>query len=324
MKTHDPFRGVAIFMQVVDSGSFTLAAERLDMSKSGISKSISRLELALGMRLFHRTTRHLNLTDEGNLFHEACQRAVAELMDVRTSLTAPQRRMVGRLRISLPVLFGKRWALPILLELAKEHPDLALEINLTDRVVDLVEEAVDLAIRVGPLPDSATLVAKPLGIQRAVLCAHPAYLAAHGLPQSIDDLQRHSCITFGSGASSRQWYLPDARGRSQPLSIRGRLGLNDSEAIRDAALSGLGIALLADWLAIEHLQSGALVRVLPDLQLKGFPVHAVWQKNQHLSPKVRCVVDLLASRFLPKAPWDVTTSCIASPIVAGHLHQRSQ
>lgn len=310
MKTPDPFRGIAVFMQVVQAGSFTLAAERLDMSKSGVAKSIARLEAELGARLFQRTTRRLNLTDEGRQFSEGCVRALAELESAQAQVTMQRQELAGRLRVDLPVVFGRRWVLPTLLEIAADYPALELDVSLTDRRVDLVEDGIDLVIRIGPLQDSATLVAKSLGVQLAVLVAHPDYLTQHGRPQTLDDLHRHACITFGSGGQTRPWHFFDHHGRSLPLEVRGKLGLNHSEAILDAALAGHGIALVSDWLAAEHLGAGRLVRVLPEAQTQGFLIHAIWQKNQLLSAKVRHVVDLLAARFLPKAPWDVaqTTS----------------
>lgn len=305
MKTPDPFRGIAVFMQVIQAGSFTLAAERLDMSKSGVAKSIARLETDLGVRLFQRTTRRLSLTEEGRQFSDGCLRALAELESAQALATTQRQELAGRLRVDLPVVFGRRWVLPMLLEIAEAHPALELDVSLSDRRVDLVEDGIDLAIRIGPLQDSATLVAKPLGVQQAVLVAHPDYLARHGLPQTPDDLHRHACITFGSGGQARPWHFMDRHGRSQPLAVRGRLGLNHSEAILDAALAGHGIALLSDWLVAEHLAEARLTRVLPKVRTQGFPIHAVWQKNQLLSAKVRHVVDLLAERFGPKAPWEV-------------------
>ncbi|WEK28499.1 MAG: LysR family transcriptional regulator [Candidatus Pseudomonas phytovorans] len=305
MNTTDPFRGISIFLEVVDAGSFTDAAERLDMSKSGVAKSISRLETTLGTRLFHRTTRSLTLTDEGTRFSEGCRRSLNELKQAQTQLLAQQQELSGRLRITLPMVLGKRWVLPELLEIAKQHPALELDINLTDRLVDLVEEGVDLAIRIGPLHDSATLIAKPLGVQRAVLCAAPEYLEKNGYPSSLEDLHSHACITFGSGGQARSWYFLDENGHSHSMAIRGRVGLNDSGAILVATLAGFGIALIADWLVNEHLAAGRLAVVLPNVKTVGFPIHAVWQRNQLLSPKVRHVVDLLADRFVPEQPWEV-------------------
>lgn len=310
--TSDPFRGIAVFMQVVEAGSFTLAAERLDMTKSGVAKSIGRLEEALGVRLFNRTTRSLTLTDEGLTYSDGCLRALSELETVQTRLGRQQVEPVGKLRINLPVVFGRRWVIPSLLEIAEQYPSLELDVSLTDRPVDLFEERYDLAIRIGPLQDSASLISKSLGVQKAVLCASPSYLNDRGVPQTLADLHDHQCITFGSGAQTRAWYFLDQHGKSLQCPVRGRLGFNHSEGIFDAALDGKGIALLADWLVIDALREQRLVEVLPEVLKEGFPIHALWPKNRHLSTKVRVVVDKLASKFLPRAPWEWETQTTQS------------
>lgn len=308
MATFDPFRGVAVFMQVVESGSFTVAAERLNMTKSGVAKSISRLEEMLGVRLFNRTTRRLSLTDEGAAYSEGCAKALNELDAVQSYLSSHSQQPVGKLRINLPVVFGRRWVLPTLLDIAATHPALELDITLTDRPADLVEERYDVAIRIGPLRDSATLIARPLGVQRAVLCARPSYLEKHGCPKTISDLKEHQCVTFGSGAQARTWNFVDSNGHGFPFYANGRVAVNHSEAILDAALRGEGVALLADWLIADALQEKRLVEVLPDVRKEGFPIHAVWPKSAHLSGKVRLVVDSLAARFQPNAPWELAAS----------------
>ena len=291
-------------MQVVESGSFTVAAERLNMTKSGVAKSISRLEMSLGVRLFNRTTRRLSLTDEGEAYSAGCMKAWSELDAVQSYLSAHSQQPVGKLRINLPVVFGQRWVLPTLLDIAESYSALELDIGLTDRPADLIEERYDLAIRIGPLRDSATLVAKPLGVQRAVLCASPSYLSKHGRPETIASLKAHQCVTFGSGAQARTWNFLDHERRSHPFYAQGRVAVNHSEAILDAALRGEGIALLADWLIADALQEQRLVEVLPDVPKEGFPIHAIWPKSAHLSGKVRLVVDSLAARFQPNAPWE--------------------
>ncbi|WP_275166770.1 LysR family transcriptional regulator [Citrobacter koseri] len=303
MNKQDPFRGIAIFMQVVQAGSFTLAAEQLDMSKSGVAKSIARLEDALGVRLFQRTTRRLRLTEEGRLFSDGCQNALTELEIAQEQLITQQQALSGRLRINMPLVFGRRWILPVLLEIAAEHSALELDISLTNHRLDLIEDGIDLMIQIGPLHDSATQVAKPLGVQKVLLVAQPDYLECHGIPKDTEDLRKHLCITLGNGRQSRPWYILDDHGRSQPLEVRGHLGLNHTEAILDATLAGHGIALLPDWLVAEHVSAGRLKRVLPEARTEGFPIYAVWQKNQHLAARIRYVVDSLVERFLPVAPW---------------------
>lgn len=300
----DPFHGVTIFIQVVESGSFTLAAQRLGMTKSGVSKSVSTLEAALGVRLFHRTTRRLSLTEEGMLYAEGCTRAREEIASVQDRMRAHHKAPTGRLRINLPLVFGQRWVVPALLDIAHRYPALALDISLTDRPLDLVEEGYDMAVRIGPLEDSATLVAKPLGVQKAVLCAHPDYLGLHGVPRTLADLAQHQCITAAHGDQALAWHFLDRHGRRQPYDARGRLRINHAAGIFDAALAGLGIALLSDWLVGDAVRDGRLVEVMAEVPKEGFIIHAVWPKSRHLSPKVRLVADSLAQQFLPNPPWE--------------------
>jgi DNA-binding transcriptional LysR family regulator len=298
-------KGIGVFVQAADAGSFTLAGERLGISKSGVAKSIARLEEQLGVRLFNRTTRSLSLTDEGQTFYQGCVRALAELEGAQSAVTTRQQIPAGRLRVDLPVVFGRRWVLPVLLDVAARYPALELDVTLTDRRVDMVEEGIDLVIRIGALDDSATLVARHLGVQKSVVCASPGYLDTHGRPASLEDLADHACITFGRGSKATPWLFIGADGRPLSYPVRGHLGFNHSEAILDAALAGHGLALLSNWLVAEHLTSGRLEAVLPQATTQGFPIHALWPQTRHLTTKVRVVVDELMSRFLPVSPWDV-------------------
>jgi DNA-binding transcriptional LysR family regulator len=304
MISADHLKGITAFVQAADAGSFTLAANRLGLSKSGIAKSVARLEERLGVRLFNRTTRRFALTVEGQAFHEACARILIELEGAEAVLTAHRLRPRGRLRIDLPVVFGQRWVVPVLLEIAARYPELSLVVSLTDRRIDPIEEGIDLVIRIGDLDDSTTLVARRLGVQQSVLCASAAYLDKHGRPASLDALDSHSCIVFGRGGQTLPWWF--LNGNSEPVAktVAGRLSFNHSDAIRDAALAGQGIALLSTWLIADHLREGRLAEVLPGTATRGFPIHALWPHARQMSPKIRVVVDVLAQRFLPEPPWE--------------------
>ncbi len=297
-------KGITAFVQAADAGGFTLAAERLGLSKSGIAKSVARLEERLGIRLFNRTTRRFVLTVEGQAFYESCVRVLAELESAEAVLTAHRLRPRGRLRVDLPVVFGRRWVVPILIDIGERYPDLSLEVSLTDRRIDLIEEGIDLVIRIGDLEDSTTLVTRRLGIQQSVLCASAAYLKERGCPTSLDDLDAHSCIVFGRGGQTLPWWFLNPRGEPFAKMVAGRLSFNHSDAICDAALAGRGIALLSTWLIADYLREGRLVTVLPDIATRGFPIHALWPHARQMSPKIRVVVDELVERFLPEPPWD--------------------
>lgn len=192
----DTLKDIPVFVASVEAGSFAQAAVRLHFSRSAVGKSIARLEERLGVRLFHRTTRSQRLTDNGALFYERCLRALEEIRGAESQLETGKHQVNGRLRVAVPVLFGRQCIAPLLIELAQEHPGLELEMSFSDRVVDLVEEGFDMAVRNGALADSSVLVARRLGEHRMVLCAAPDYLLKNGQPQTVDDLRQHTAINY--------------------------------------------------------------------------------------------------------------------------------
>lgn len=306
MISAEHLKGITAFVQAADAGGFTLAAERLGLSKSGIAKSVARLEERLGVRLFNRTTRRFALTAEGQAFYATCVRVLAELESAEVALNEHRLRPRGRLRVDLPVVFGRRWVVPILLDIGGRYPELSLEVSLTDRRIDPIEEGIDLVIRIGDLDDSTTLVARRLGLQKSVVCASAAYLGSHGCPASLDELDDYSCIVFGRGGQTLPWWFVDGKGAPFAKSVNGQFAFNHSDAICDAVLAGRGIALLSTWLIDEHLRAGRLIPILPEIETRGFPIHALWPHARHMAPKVRVVVDELVNRFLPEPPWDMS------------------
>ncbi|RRD21309.1 LysR family transcriptional regulator [Brucellaceae bacterium VT-16-1752] len=304
MISAEHLKGISAFVQAADAGGFTLAAERLGLSKSGIAKSVARLEDRLGVRLFNRTTRRFALTAEGQSFYETCVRVLAELESAEAALNAHRLRPHGRLRVDLPVVFGRRWVVPILLDIGVRYPELSLEVSLTDRRIDPIEEGIDLVVRIGDLDDSTTLVTRRLGLQKSVLCASPDYIESHGQPTSLDELEDHICIVFGRGGHALPWWFVDGKGTPFARAVNGQFAFNHSDAICDAVLADQGIALLSTWLIADHLREGRLIQILPKVETRGFPIHALWPHARHMTPKVRVVVDELASRFLPEPPWD--------------------
>ncbi len=304
MISAEHLKGVTAFIHAADAGGFTLAAERLGLSKSGIAKSVARLEGRLGVRLFNRTTRRFALTVEGQAFYETCARVLTELESAEAALNDGRLQPRGRLRVDLPVVFGRRWVVPILLDIAERYRDLSLEISLTDRRIDPIEEGIDLVIRIGELDESASLVARRLGVQKSALCASPAYIESHGRPASLNDLDAHACIAFGRGGRSLPWWFLDGKGMPFARAFNSRLSFNHSDALCDAVLAGRGIALLSTWLIADHLREGRLIPILPEINTRGFPIHALWPQARHMTPKVRVVVDELVKRFLPQPPWD--------------------
>ncbi|QDF08223.1 LysR family transcriptional regulator [Myxococcus xanthus] len=293
----DRLGGVFAFVQAVEAGSFALAAERMGLSRSAVGKSIARLEERLETRLFQRTTRRQSLTEDGQAFYERCVRALAELEAAETALDSGRRAPTGRLRVSAPVMFGRHCAAPLLRELVLQHPGLELEIAFSDRMVDLVEEGYDLALRVAPLADHAGLTARRLGVQTMSVCAAPGYLKRHGRPKTLEDLGQHDAVVYGRNGVNKPWRFPDEQGGEQRITVQARLRFDDVETIMDAAVQGAGLAWLPRWLIAEHLRGGRLVEVLETQRPYGNEIYAVWPQSKHVTSKVRAAIDLLVARI---------------------------
>lgn len=302
--TASRLQGIGVFVQAVDAGSFTSAAKRIGLSKSAVGKSVSTLEQRLGVRLLDRTTRRLALTAEGADFYQSCIRVLSELDDAESRAALQHREVTGRLRISLPVTFGRRWVMPILLDLAKQHPALTLDVSFSDRPVDLLEENIDLVVRLGDPGNSAYLTSRHLGHQTVLVCGTPTYFSEHGFPTSSDDLATHECITFGKEGYVIPWVLPSGDGRIATVNVKGRHTISDGDALRSAVLAGFGIAQLPTWLIADDLRTGRLVTGFAQQGVRGSPIHVLWPSTRDLTPKVRATVDALSSAFIPVAPWD--------------------
>jgi DNA-binding transcriptional LysR family regulator len=297
----DRLSGVLTFVQAADAGSFALAAQRLSLSRSAVGKSIARLEQRLCTRLFHRTTRSQTLTEDGQAFYERCVRALAEIEAAEAALDSGRRAPTGRLRVSLPVLFGRYCAAPVLLDMARRYPELQLDLSFTDRVVDPVEEPFDLAVRVAPLASRfesrSGLVARRLGTMSVLACASPEYLAARGRPETIADLDAHDTIIYARRSSAASWFFLDDSGQREQVQIKSRLRFDDLEAIADAAVAGAGVTWLPSCLVTKYLLDGRLAELSLGKRRFGVDVYAVWPQTRHLPSKVRVAVDDLAARI---------------------------
>jgi len=293
---HDRLGGIEVFVQAVEAGSFALAADRLNLTRSAVGKSVARLEARLGVRLFHRTTRQQSLTDDGQAYYDRCIRALAELQLGEAELDSGRREPQGRLRVSAPLVFGRHCVAPVLRELAMRHPQLQLDISFNDRVVDLIEEGYDLGIRVGALPDSASLAARRLGMQTMGIGASPAYIRAHGRPTTIDELKQHAGIIYSHGGAERGWEVKDAEGQVIQLRVQPRLRLDDLQAIADAAIAGAGIAWLPCWMLTHYVRTGELDVLMHGDRMAAQEVHAVWPQARYLPAKTRTAIDALAAR----------------------------
>jgi DNA-binding transcriptional LysR family regulator len=299
----DTLQGIVPFVQVVEAGSFTLAAQRLHLTTSAVGKSIGRLEERVGVRLLNRSTRNLSLTSEGEAYFKACRSALAEIDAAQAQLASHLAVPSGTLRVDLPLALGRRCIAPVLFEIVARYSQLTLEASFNDRRVDLIEEGLDLTVRVGELGDEAGLVARKLFTQRSTVCASPAYLAKHGLPADSDDLERHALIVYGRGGVMSPWTVGTRDGSSKTIVPRGTIVLGHGEPLLDATLAGLGVSYLPTWLIHEHLRNGELVPVWPDRFVENVAVYALWPKTRTPAPKVRVVIDELVKRFSPP-PWD--------------------
>lgn len=292
MTEQDPLAGVAVFVAAARAGSFTLAAERLGLTKSAVGKAVARLEQRLGFKLFHRTTRQSRLTADGEAYLAACASAIDEIAATEAALTSGNRVLSGRVRIDMPIAFGRRVLLPILLDIARVHPGLRLHLNFTDATSDLLQDDVDLAIRFGALKDSSHLVARHLVDQDRVICAAPLYLREHGTPRTVADLRTHRCIVGAPKGPPMAWVVRE-RGEVKRITPPATHHVSDGEAMVQATLAGLGLCQLPVSLLRDHLAQGALVPVLEDISTVVVEVHAVWPRQAQLNPRIRHIVDRL-------------------------------
>jgi len=304
--------GIAVFTAVARHEGFTAAARALGLSKSTVSKQIARLEDRLGTRLFNRTTRRLSLTETGRAYFERCQRIVDEAEEAELAVTQLHAAPVGTLRVNAPVSFGQLHIAPLMAGFMARYPDLEIEIDLNDRRVDLIEEGVDLAIRVGELPDSS-LVARRLAPCRFALVASPDYWARRGRPEHPRDLAEHDCLIYTLRQRPGEWPFTDPNNPGTPISVNvsGPLRANNGDLLMAAALGGKGVYHSPTFFCGKYLGENRLERALEDYPAPETAIHAVWPPNRHLSAKVRAFVDFLVEAYGPEPYWDAACSGLA-------------
>ncbi|MGB6104419.1 MAG: LysR family transcriptional regulator [Pusillimonas sp.] len=293
----DRFQAMQVFTRVVDANSFTHAADSLGLPRASVTTTIQNLEKLLQVRLLNRTTRRLSLTPDGASYYERCVRILADVEDAEASFHDVTRGPKGRLRIDVPPSIGRLILIPALCEFHTRYPDIELAIGMSDRPVDMVQEAVDCAIRVGDLHDSS-MVAKRIGTFESITCAAPVYIERHGVPEAIDDLARHYAVHYFSARSGKviDWsFMLD--GKATNVDIKSIVSVNDAEAYVQCGVNGFGLIQPARYMVAPHLQSGALREILTDLTPPSMPISAVYLHNRHLSPKVRVFVDWVSELF---------------------------
>ena len=302
MHSSERLKGIDVFVAVADCGSFSAAAERLNLTGSAVSKSVARLEARLRITLFTRTTRSLALTDAGGLFYKTCTSVLGDLEEVEHALVSQEHELHGKVRIDLPASYGRLHVLPLVMDFVRLHPMLQPHISFTDRFIDPAYENVDIVVRIGG-PDTwpANLGREYLGAQRMIFCASPDYVRRYGTPEHQHDLDRHQCIGYlqNDGLVS-PWYFRGARpGEMERRVLHACLAVGDGEGAVTAVLAGHGIGQLPTWLTQRHIEQGTLVEVLPNLATDGLPMHMIWLKSRENVPKVRALLDHLRPRLTP-------------------------
>ena len=300
----DRLQSYAAFARVVELGSFAAAAGRLAVSTSAVSRQVADLESHLEVRLLNRTTRRLSLTEAGQAFYERCVQLLADVDETEAAVRSEAVTPRGTLRITCGVTFGERYLAPAVAEFAGRHPQVAFDIDLSDRAVDLVEEGFDLAVRIGPVGPQA-LVARRIADTQLVCCAAPAYLARRPPLRTPDDLQHHECFAYTYAAAANGWTFEDRDGTWHTPRVSFRHRANNGRMLMAMAVAGVGIALEPDFIVADEVRAGRLVRVLPEYQPPRSPVSAVYPSRRHLSAKVRAFVDFLAARYASAKPWSL-------------------
>ena len=297
------FDELETFVQVVESGTFTAAAERLSVAKSAVSRRIAELEARLGVQLFRRTTRRLNLTDTGRGFHERAVRILADLEEAELAVSRAHRTLRGTLRVAAPLTFGVRHLGPAIRDFARLHPEVIFDIDFNDRQVDLIQEGVDVAVRIARLEDS-TLVARRLAPVRLAVVASPAFVQHHGRPASPADLAALDGLSYSLAPDPSLWRYRAPDGSEGSVRIRSRLAANNGDFLCAAAIAGQGVLLSPTFIVYRALADGRLVSLLADHEWSDVAAYAVYPRTRHLSVRVRAFVDFLAERFAGVPYWD--------------------
>ncbi len=294
---------MAAFVRVVDSRGFSAAAGSLGLSPSAVSKLVTRLETRLGVRLLQRTTRALHLTAEGEAFYEAARRIVSDIESIETQIAGQRDTPHGLLKVTASLAFSTHQLAPVILEFMARHPQVQLELQSTDRVVDMVEEGIDVAIRIGRLADTS-FMARKIGEDKRLICATPSYLARHGTPRRPEDLARHNCIVSRERPYLNRWQFR-IDGEIREIEVTGRVALSEGEMQMQLALQGVGIVRLTRLTMAQAIREGTLVPLLSDfLADEPVPIHAVYPHRRHLAPKVPAFVNFLIEKFTPP-PWEI-------------------
>jgi DNA-binding transcriptional LysR family regulator len=300
----DRLTGLEIFTKVVAAGSFSAAGRAVGLSQTMVTKHIAALEARLGVKLFHRSTRRLSITEAGRRYLEASERILADMDAADAAVAADRVEPRGVLRINAPVSFGARQIAPLLSEFAQRHPLVTVELGLNDRLVDLADEGWDMAIRIGNLTDSS-LIARRIASCRTVVCAAPSYLEARGRPRTVASLTEHNCLGYTLSRQTGANHCAFGARGEMTVPVSGNLRANNGDALRAAAIAGQGLIYQPTFIVADDVRAGALVALTmdqPTVELAG--IYAVFLPDRHPAAKLRVFIDFIATRFAPEPPWD--------------------
>ncbi|MXS85992.1 LysR family transcriptional regulator [Nitrosomonas sp. HPC101] len=300
----DRFENMNTFVRIVEAGSISAAADRMNTAKSVVSRRLKELEAHLGVELFHRTTRRLNLTDSGRTFYQQSVRILADILEAEHAISQSHGALQGSLKVAVPLSFGLMHLGPAITAFLQTHPNIEFDLDFSDRQVDLLAEGFDLAIRIADLPDSS-LIARRLASIQFIMCASPAYLERMGRPQAPEELIKHHCLVYNLIGNTSHWNIYDAAGQLTKTRIIPYLKASSGEYLRDVAVEGLGIILLPGFIVYREIERGALIPVLTQYHYAQLTAYAIYPQTRHLSQRVRAFVDFLGKRFEEMPYWDV-------------------
>ena len=299
----DKLNGMRAFVAVAETGGFASAARRLSLSRALVSRYVGQLEESLSVRLFNRTTRRVSLTTVGQAYYERCAPLLEELLALESSVREAQERPVGELRVSAPVSFAELHLMELVAAFGDRYPALRIDLQLTDRMVDMVAEGLDVSLRITELADSS-LVARRLAPVRVVTCAAPDYLQAHGQPCHPSELARHRCLVDSNLGDSRHWLFRE-QGETLRVAVDGAIRVNGARAIRELAVAGRGIAMSPLFVVADDVRAGRLTMVLSDFEYHDLALYALYPHRRHLTARVRLFVEALREHFSGRAPWEI-------------------
>lgn len=299
----DRFEALENFVRVVETGSISGAAERRQVAKSAVSRRLTELEQHLGVQLFRRTTRRMDLTDTGRSLYERAVRLLADLQETELAVSSEHGALSGSLRVAAPLSFGLLHLTPAVNDFIRRHPDIRFDLDFNDRQVDILQESFDVAVRIADLPDSS-LIARPIAPVRSVLAASPAYLEAHGTPADPQALVQHRCLVYTNLPEPGLWQYRDPQGRAGEVRVSAALKANNGDFLHRAAVDGQGIVLQPLFICYRAIEAGELVPLLTDHEWQGVQAYAVYPQTRHLSQRVRAFVDFLVERFAGEPYWE--------------------